>query len=353
MSRSAIREAHAQDRPVIYGDLRRWGVIHADALALLRQLPANSIDAVVTDPPYGLSFNGEPWDSGRLADGHGFEAFTTWWAEEIRRVLKPGGYVVAFGAPRTFHRLAAGSEDAGLEVRDQLLWCFGSGVPKSRRMPGGLGSTLKPAYEPIMLARKPLDPTTPTIAANLARYGTGTLNIDATRTPRPGQRHPSEGYWPANLGLMHEPECDERTGDCVPACPRPLIDRIAATERRPGAPAFSRLFYAAKASRAEREAGLEQLPKQLAPIFSGTGGAPRSNRHPTVKPISLMRWLVRLVTPPAGLVLDPFAGSGSTGCAAVLERRQFVGIERQAEYVDIARARIAYWAAHADRDGTR
>jgi site-specific DNA-methyltransferase (adenine-specific) len=333
---------------VIHGDLSRWGLVHADALALLRQFPPGSVDAVVTDPPYGLSFRDEHWDGGSLADGHGFQAFTSWWASEIDRVLKPGGHLAAFGAPRTVHRLVAGCEDAGLEIRDQLLWCF-SGVPKSRRMPGGLGSALKPAYEPIILARKPLDARTPTIGGNVALHGTGALNIDATRIPEVGLRTESEGHWPASLALQHEPGCDERSGDCVPECPRPLIDRIAAQERAPGAQPFSRLFYAAKASRIEREAGLDLLPKRSAAIFSGSGGAPRANLHPTVKPLSLMRWLTCLVVPPGGLVLDPFAGSGSTGCAAVLEGRPFLGIEREGGYVQIAQARIRYWAAAARR----
>jgi len=342
--------ATAARRP-LYGDLRRWGLIHADALALLAELPAASVDAVVTDPPYGLSFKGERWDGGSLADGRGFQEFTRWWAEHVVRVLRPGGYVAAFGAPRTVHRLVAGFEDAGLEIRDQLLWCFGTGVPKSRRMPGGLGSGLKPAYEPVVLARKRLDRTLGTITANLAAYGTGALNIDATRIPKPGDEHQADGYWPATFALGHEADCDPPSGDCVPDCVVPLIDRIlerrcqfAAQERRPGAPPFSRLFYAAKASSAEREAGLEALPKRQTPIFSGSGSQRRACTHPTVKPVALMRWLVRLVVPPGGLVLDPFAGSGSTGVAAVLEGRQFVGIEREAEYVDIARGRIVHWA---------
>jgi len=332
-----------QELPPLYGDLHRWGLVQADALALLRELPSSSVDAVVTDPPFGLAFKGEHWDGGSLADGRGFQEFTAWWAEQVVRILKPGGYVAASGAPRSVHRLVAGFEDAGLEIRDQLLWCFGTGMPKSRRMAGGLGSGLKPAYEPIVLARKPLDRATPTIMANVAAHGTGALNIDATRIPKPGGEQ-SDGYWPASLALGHEPDCDERRGDCVPACVVPLIDRIAAQERAPGAPPFSRLFYAAKAGRAEREKGLEQLPKRQTPIFSGTLRLPRANCHPTVKPISLMRFLVRLVVPPGGLVLDPFAGSGSTGIAAVLEGRQFLGIEREDAYVVIARARIAHWA---------
>lgn len=330
--------------PVLYGDLRRWGLVHADALALLKQLPASSVDAVVVDPPYGLGFKGEHWDGGNQAGGRSFQEFTRWWAEQVVRIVKPGAYLTASCAPKTVHRLVAGFEDAGLEVRDQLLWCFGTGVPKSRRMAGGLGSGLKPAYEPIVLARKPLDRTLGTITANVAAHGTGALNIDATRIAKPGGEHQRDGYWPATLALGHEVDCDQQSGDCVPDCVVPLIDRIAAQERAPGAPPFSRLFYAAKASRVEREKGLENLPKRQTPIFSGTLRAPRANGHPTVKPISLMRWLVRLVVPPGGLVLDPFAGSGSTGIAAVLEGRQFVGIEAEAEYVEIARARIAHWA---------
>lgn len=262
-------------QPPLYGDLQRWGLVHADALGLLADLPAESVDAIVTDPPYGLNFNNQAWDGGRLADGLGFQTFTRWWAEHVVRVLKPGGYVAAFGAPRTVHRLVAGFEDAGLEIRDQLLWCFGTGVPKSRRMANGLGSSLKPAYEPIVLARKPLDRATPTIAGNVAAHGTGALNIDAARIPKPGDEH-DDGYWPATLALGHEPDCDELRGDCVPRCIVPLIDRIAAQERPPGAPPFSRLFYATKASRTEREAGLELLAKRRSPIFSGSGAQPRA-----------------------------------------------------------------------------
>lgn len=132
-----------------------------------------------------------------------------------------------------------------------------------------------------------------------------------------------------------------------------MIDRIAAQGRTLGAPALSRLFYAAKASRIEREAGLDLLPKRSAAIFSGSGGAPRANQHPTVKPLALMRWLVRLVAPEGGLVLDSFAGSGSTGCAAVLEGRRFLGIEAEGAYVQIAKARLKYWAAEARRRRTR
>ena len=135
---------------------------------MLAAFPDASVDAVVTDPPYGLNFNQQAWDGGHLASGEGFQAFTAAWASELRRVLKPGAYLAAFGASRTAHRLIAGIEDAGLEVRDQLLWLYGSGVPKSRRLPEGLGSALKPAYEPIVLARRPLDPATPATLANVA-----------------------------------------------------------------------------------------------------------------------------------------------------------------------------------------
>jgi site-specific DNA-methyltransferase (adenine-specific) len=232
-------------------------------------------------------------------------------------------------------------EEAGFEIRDQLVWCF-PGVPKSRRMPGGLGSGLRPAWEPVVLARKPLDPKLRTITANLSRYGTGALNIDQGRIARADD--PREGYWPANLVLSHDSECQPASGECTPDCPLPIIDRVAAKERSSSSPAFSRLFYAAKATRAEREAGLDHLAKRPAPIFSGGSTQPRACTHPTVKPLSLMGWLVRLVTPPGGLVLDPFAGSGSTLIAAVQEGRAVLGIERDPEYTAIARGRIAHWA---------
>lgn len=340
---SARADRRATPMPVLYGDLRHWGLIAADSLSLLAAFPDASVDAVVTDPPYGLNFNQQAWDGGALASGEGFQAFTAAWASEMRRVLKPGAYVAAFGASRTAHRLVAGIEDAGLEVRDQLLWLYGSGVPKSRRLPGGLGSALKPAYEPIVLARRAMDPDTPATLANVARHGTGALNIDAARIERPRTEPTGEGFWPPNLALSHEAGC--RPAACRPACVTRLIDEIAARERQPGAAPFSRLFYAAKAARAEREAGCEQLEARVTPIFSHGDGTPkpRANSHPTVKPQSLMRWIVRLVVPRDGVVLDPFAGSGSTGIAAVLEGRQFVGIERQAEYIAIARARLGHW----------
>ena len=349
---SAWADRRTAALPVLYGDLRHWGLIEADALALLAAFPDASVDAVVTDPPYGLNFNQQAWDGGALANGEGFQAFTSAWASELRRVLKPGAYLAAFGASRTAHRLIAGIEDAGLDVRDQLLWLYGTGVPKSRRLPRGLGSALKPAYEPIVLARRPMDPATPATLANVGRHGTGALNIDAARIERPSTEPTGEGFWPPNLALSHEAGCGAAA--CRPACVTRLIDEIAGRERQPGSPPFSRMFYAAKTARAEREAGCEQLEARVSPIFSHGVGTPkaRANSHPTVKPIGLMRWIVRLVVPPGGVVLDPFAGSGSTGIAAVLEGRQFVGIERQAEYIQIARARLRHWTAVAV-DGQR
>ncbi len=327
---------------------RAWGLIEADALQALAKLPESCIDAIVTDPPYGIGFHGEAWDGAdihravaggeQLSTGEAFERWTTQWVSECARVLKPGGHMLAFSAPRTFHRLVSGVEDAGLEVRDQLLWLNGQGLPKSRRLPGGLGTTLKPSFEPIMLARAPLRGN---VAGNLATFGTGALNIDATRIA--GSRTEA-GYWPANVVLTHAQACSEES--CAPECPVRLLER-GGTD----AP-LSRLFYCAKATRQEREAGCEMLPQRPAQVFTGKHHPPRvvANAHPTVKPISLMRWLVRLVCPPDGLVLDQFCGSGSTGAAAVLEGRSFLGIEREPEYVDIACARITHWAREAARE---
>jgi len=305
-----------------------WRLIEADALTLMAKLPENSVDAVVTDPPYAIAVGGEAWDrfgDGELSTGEAFEHWTRTWATEAMRVLKPGGHLLAFGSPRTFHRLVAGIEDAGLEVRDQLLWLYAQGLPKSPRLPGGLGTALKPAYEPILLARKPLEGTT---AGNLERHGTGALSIEAARV---GEAR----YWPANVTLSHAPDC-----------PVALLDGEST--------GLSRLFFCAKATRREREAGCEQLPLQLAQLYTGRGQPARIRRnvHPTVKPVELMRWLVRLVTPRGGVVLDPFAGSATTGIAAVMEGRRFLGIEREAKYIDIACARMTHWAHQATKESS-
>jgi DNA modification methylase len=327
-----------------------WGLIEADALLTLAKLPDACVDAIVTDPPYGIAFHGASWDGTdihravsqddeRLSSAEAFERWTCVWATEAARVLKPGGYMVAFGAPRTFHRLVAGVEDAGMEIRDVLMWLNGHGLPKSRHLPEGRATTLKPAYEPILLARAPVNGTT---EDNLNTWGTGALNIEAKRITNPDA--PGTGYWPANVALSHASDCTESS--CVADCPVALLDQASAWARP------SRLFYCAKAAKAEREAGCERLPMRTAPVYRSKSrpSRQRSNIHPTVKPIELMRWLVGLITPPGGVVLDPFTGSGTTGIAAVLEDRMFVGIERESQYVDVACARLTHWAHQAAKE---
>lgn len=338
--------------PSLYGDRTRWALIEADSITLMNQLPENCVDAVVTDPPYGLAFAGARWDGGSgnrsLSRGEGFQAFSRDWGMAAMRVLKPGGHLVSFGAPRTVHRLVAGLEDSGLEIRDQLLWLYASGMPKSRRMVGGLGTALKPAYEPIVLARKPLarrGGRSVSATTNLDLYGVGAMNIDAARQPRLENDGESVGYWPANVALGHSDAC---TPTCSPGCAVRLVDSLQASSLP-----LSRIFYSAKASRREREAGLGELPKSSSPVFSDRGNSrTRSNIHPTVKPLRLMLWLVRLVALPGAVVLDPFAGSGSTGCAVLQagEQRQFVGIESQPDYTLIARARLRHFAVESTSD---
>jgi DNA modification methylase len=312
---------------------------HGDCREVMAAMEPASVDAIVTDPPYGLAFMGKGWD-------HAVPGVEFW--SQALRVAKPGAHLVAFGGTRTFHRLACAIEDAGWEVRDTLSWLYGSGFPKSHNGPWG-GTALKPAWEPIIMARKPLNGT---VAANVAAHGTGALNVDGCRIESGRDYHdlmvtqgintaqtsyafavdrrtfaPAAGRWPANV----------------------VLDEDAAAQV--GEP--SRFFYTAKASRREREAGLEGMPERVAQKWNSGGIAerrmetakPLPNVHPTVKPIALMRWLCRLVTPPGGVVLDPFTGSGTTGCAAALEGFGFVGIEREAEYVAIAELRIAHWQA--------
>jgi DNA modification methylase len=319
-------------------DTRSWGLVEGDALATMAKLPDSCIDAIVTDPPYGIGFRNESWDTfratgtdgKRLSEGEAFERWTQIWAAKAARVLKPGGHLLAFGSPKTFHRLVAGVEDTGLEIRDQLLWVHAQGAPKSRKLPGGLGTALKPAFEPILLARKPLAGTT---SRNLDEWGTGALNIEASRV---------NGHWPAHLTLSHAPGCTETR--CANGCPAGQLDG-ARPDLRP-----SRLFFCAKASKREREAGCSDLPLRTDQLYSRPAPRLRRNIHPTVKPVSLMRHLVALITPPGGLVLDLFAGSASTGIGAVMEGRMFLGLERDAAYVDIGCARLTHWAAVAAQE---
>jgi site-specific DNA-methyltransferase (adenine-specific) len=454
---------------------------HGDCLAVLRTMPDASVDSVVTDPPAGIAFMGKAWDE----DKGGRHQWIAWMAEvmgEALRVIKPGGHALVWALPRTSHWTATALEDAGFEVRDCLVHVFGSGFPKSmdvskamdkaagaerevigeRKLTGtarkstthaghgagatnsadareyietfqqitapatdlakqwtGWGTALKPASEHWWLVRKPLSGT---VAANVQRYGTGALNIDASRVGTVSWRHPGSsavgttaygdftggdarthegGRWPPNLLLSHSESCEESA--CDETCAVAELDRQSeergmhsAGKARDGTSAVvgetynassyklppnrnmrrlgdsggaSRFFpvfrYQAKPSRKEREAGLDALLKTVHTVgnLEGAGrnplnpnnyyggeqkrveaglppSEPRANTHPTVKPIALMEWLVTLVTPPGGVVLDPFMGSGTTGVAAVRKGFRFVGIEREDEYLAIARARI-------------
>jgi len=409
-------------------------ILAGDCIEQMRTLEADSVDAIVTDPPYGLEFMGKEWDG--FGTPLGFQTWSEQWAREALRVLKPGGHLLAFGGTRMYHRLAAGIEDAGFEIRDTLMWLYGSGFPKSLdvskaidKMAGaeravvgpspwnavkgskgknspsvqdgglshggirhtitapsteaakkwqGWGTALKPAVEPIVLARKPLIGK---VAANVLTHGTGALNIDASRigtdgenfdnlrgrpitklsTQRAGEDHkeykervfssPGQqaaleklknlGRWPANILLDEEAAAmlDEQSG----------VQKDGVAVRRNGSAVkntvygggigsypvgtpdlghgggggASRFFYVAKASRSERNAGLER------------------NIHPTVKPVALMKYLIRLVVPKGGVVLDPFLGSGTTAVAAIEEGVEWIGCEREPEYVEIIKARVA------------
>jgi site-specific DNA-methyltransferase (adenine-specific) len=358
----------------------------------MRGMDERSVDAIVTDPPYGLEFMGKKWDAleGQSAeDGRKMHEWHYRWAREALRVLKPGGHLLAFGGTRTYHRLACAIEDARFEIRDCVAWLYGSGFPKSANLKGGWdgwGTALKPAFEPIVVARKP---PRGSVEKNVIVYGTGALNIDGCRIgeevtttrrngnsggtvfgrdERVGSWENPPGRWPANVVLDEEAGqmLDEQTGDLGLSTGRRtkiVEDNIYGGNRTfqlgkgqevgygdSGGP--SRFFYCAKASRSERDAGLDGFEPQnpwdrnsVTRALEGLGSLSqaRANYHPTVKPVELMRWLVRLITPPGGTVLDPFAGSGSTGIAAALEGFEFIGIEKDPSYVEIAEARIAHW----------
>lgn len=351
-------------------------ILLGDCRKVMRTLPDASIDAVVTDPPYHLTtgkkggtgeasvnlespygrarvttgFMGMDWDGGDVA----FQP-DTW--REVLRVLKPGGYLLAFGGSRTYHRLACAIEDAGFEIRDQIMWIYGSGFPKSHNGPWG-GTALKPAHEPIVMARKQLNGT---VAANFAACGTGALNIQSSLVGG------ENGRWPANV--IHDgsdeviaafPNAPGQQNSINGSEPSSKTHGVyggfkgrAAAAKRLDEGSAARFFYCAKASKADREAGCDGLPTKQGGMVSNTsgqhitprdGGEPgeRANHHPTVKPTELMRYLCRLVTPAGGVVLDPFMGSGSTGRGAALDGLGFIGIELSAEYHAIAESRIAH-----------
>lgn len=405
-------------------------ILQGDCREVLRTLADASVDSIVTDPPYHLTtgkkggtgeasvslktphgrarvttgFMGMTWDGGDVAQDPAM------WAECLR-VLKPGGYLLAFSGTRTQHRMVSAIEDAGFEVRDQIGWLYGSGFPKSHNGEWG-GTALKPAWEPICMARKPLAGT---VEANWREHGTGALNIDACRIaaeqmpPNTGRgamlrRNPDEqreprppvqphdlGRWPANV--LHDgsdevlaafPDAPGAlspvTGEEPSASTSAVYGKFkrAASDRtgeasansdnagavgfkmKPGmrrdATSAARFFYCAKADRADRNEGLQGMPLampanavdrpsqrdgEVESAGRGSKSKPRENHHPTVKPTDLMRYLCRLVTPPGGVVLDPFMGSGSTLKAAELEGFSAIGIELSPEYIAIARRRIA------------
>lgn len=386
-------------------------VIEGDCVAVMRAMPARSVDAVVCDPPYGIAFMGKAWDRPTVGPRRRgsdpaveFQRWCSVWATEAYRVLKPGAHLLAFGGTRTYHRLACGLEDAGFEIRDCILWLYGEGFPKSfdvaraideqlgveREVVGrgsggirtafaydaaertqefdltvatspkarewaGWATTLKPAFEPVVVARRPLEGT---IASNVLEHGTGALNIAAARIPSSGG---GPGRWPANVAFDEAAAAmlDEQSGE----------SRSRRSERRARSGEYgwgltssgethddeggaSRFFYVAKAHPNERDAGLEGFRRRRPGRIIGREDespdgrlAVTRNLHPTVKPIGFMSWLLQLVTPPDGLVVDLFAGSASTVCAGFVAGVPVVGIEREPEYVAIGRARARWWAA--------
>jgi site-specific DNA-methyltransferase (adenine-specific) len=453
-----------------------------DCIDKLKELDDNSIDSIVTDPPYGLSFMGKEWDKKKatqetksqvvkglgagmkmttLADNIEFEKWVTEWASECMRVLKPGGYMLAFGGSRMYHRLASGVENAGFEIRDQMMWVYGSGFPKSMNIskyidkqlgtekivgkgkagktalgqssgynktynpheynitePGselaekwnGWGTALKPAHEPIVMARKPLSEKT--VVDNVLEWGTGGINIDESRIgvdknddifaknphTRGGFGHgnatiygdsngsknydPTQGRFPANIIFDEEAGkiLDEQSGN-RPGCTSPSDVVGSDSIFRPNQGGYqkqgpiygdsggaSRFFYCPKTSKTDRNEGLDDFEdkyyaagnqakaelKRGNTDFNANKGKGRDerhnhnqvgvskNNHPTVKPTDLMLYLIRLVTPKGGTTLDPFMGSGSTGKAAVRGGFDFVGVEMDKEYMEIATARIQY-----------
>ena len=417
-------------------------ILKGNCLDTLKTLPDCSVDSIVTDPPYELGFMGKSWDNSGIAYNQDL------WAECLR-VLKPGGHLLAFSGSRTYHRMVVAIEDSGFEIRDQIMWIYGSGFPKSldvskaidkaagllkdeskgftvagrtdANLPNpitknykpplpatpeaqqwqGWGTALKPAHEPIVVARKPLIGT---VANNVLTYGTGALNIDGSRVGtteklsigsnnrqnalinfgmkdnKETQEQNLHGRWPANVihdgsdevlaGFPYTKSGAKKSGQrgngndgIIAFCKtNPVYLNDFAADEGSAARFFKStpideadtqsFIYCAKASKSERNAGLEGLPERETGVYAQDEWSRNNmvskptmsvNFHPTVKPLALMRYLIKLVTPPGGTVLDPFLGSGTTAVAAILEGFEWIGCEMTEDYFPIIEARVV-WA---------
>ena len=375
-----------------------YRLIKGDNREILKQFPDNHFDSIVTDPPYGIAFLGKAWDANTGA----LETY-----QECLRVLKPGGHILAFSAPRTYHHLAVTLEQAGFEIRDQIMWIYSSGFPKSQdvgksidrsknkgtfvktgktkvsggpkenpngplprtdetiyypetdeaKQWAGWGTSLKPAHEPICMARKPVKQS---IAKNVQEYGTGALNIDATRVPYESEKDKNSidhkvptAAWSGHteqVGSYVKGAFEKVLTNDIGRFPSNVIGEIRDE--------YQKYFYCPKVSRKERHCGFEDpgpmfqgsrtdiyQPNKNSPDIQITSAEKKSggNNHPTVKPVALMEYLIKLVTPPNGIILDPFNGSGSTGMAAVGLGFDYVGIDLDSHYIEISRKRIEAW----------
>lgn len=310
-------------------------IVNADCIEWLRSQPENSIDAIVTDPPYGIGFSavtGKSWDDAPPGEE---------WARECLRVLKPGGHILAFGASRTWHRLAVAIEDGGFEIRDSIAWIYGSGMHTASHLGRedkkleGFWSSTRPGFEPVVVGRKDVEGS---IIENAQKWGTGGLNLGATmvgnefRPARANRKPDQDDLIKLRTSIQNTPAKYGRNPTNV------ILGEDAAAELDELTPLTkaSKFFYSPKASQSER------------PYVDGT-------IHPTVKPLNLMRYLIRLVTPPGGVVLDTFTGSGATVEAALMEGFDVIGVERDADYIPLINARIDRYnglgnARPSDRD---
>lgn len=323
----------------------------------LKTIPDNSVDAIITDPPYGIDFLGKSWDANTGA----LETY-----RECLRVLKPGGHILAFSAARTYHHLAITLEQAGFEIRDQIMWLYSSGFPKAHDIGKaidkrgtnnnchGWKTALKPAHEPICMARKPFKGST---IDNMLEHGVGALNINATRIPNTeGDRFPSNvlGEVESYQKFFYCPKVSRRERHTgfeqkeIPTNPDGMYAKNDdGSYKNPG----KSYIQTAEKQRTKKHDPLGHIPMDNPTSngnYMGTSTHPTQyknvgNNHPTVKPVELMKYLIRLVTPPNSVVLDPFCGSGSTGMAAVELGHTFIGCELDPNYVDIATKRITAW----------